>query len=355
MAVRNLSKDIDNVNQAEPSNSGAINLRQSDRRRRNGTIMLSGQAGSGKTTSALILAAGMLAERYTDKMQGVETYPIEPFKTKMYKDYSNIGHLIGIVDTEDRADCAAEQLYVDDKKRVYKLGNFLIANLSAPFTTDRYIASINALKKQGCQVIIVDSITEWWDHIVAHNTEGVSYWGKIKPEQDRLMKALFYDNDVQIIICAKASEKYQLDGGGNTGRSFSMKNLGLAPQIRDKFWFPPKALLLLDSDHRISIFNNKDNTGLFVNMRSISPVDGGMWEQWRSGKMSESARYIYKISVLLDVHGKEKIVKLRNKWYATMQLDAKTTKLAHLSEIQLVELYTYITAQIEKQEAELTF
>lgn len=85
-------------------------------------MALCGQAGSGKTLGALMIAQGLI------------------------KDMSKVG----FIQTETgRAEC-----YLKD------FPGFLVSNLSAPYTPERFIEAIEEAEKVGLKVLVIDSLSD---------------------------------------------------------------------------------------------------------------------------------------------------------------------------------------------------
>src|SRR5580700_10220292 len=97
-------------------------------------MSLSGTSGSGKTFSALLLAAGLAGP--TGK--------------------------VGMLDTEN----GRGSLYADSPGIVQAFPNgFSITQMDAPFPPKRYVEAINAAERAGINVLVIDSGTHEWEGV----------------------------------------------------------------------------------------------------------------------------------------------------------------------------------------------
>src|SRR6185312_9904499 len=79
-------------------------------------LQIKGPSGAGKTVSGIILAYGMMKEKYPD-----------------LSDYDIWGK-IGVIDTEHRRSL----VYVGMQKGPIKIGEFIHGDLEAPYSVQRY-------------------------------------------------------------------------------------------------------------------------------------------------------------------------------------------------------------------------
>jgi len=104
-----------------------MHLQKASRKKAKIKLCIQGPSGSGKTYSALLLAYGLC------------------------NDWSKIA----VIDTENYS----AELYSH-------LGEYNVIQLEAPFTPENYIKAIQLCEQSGIQVIILDSITHEWEHIL---------------------------------------------------------------------------------------------------------------------------------------------------------------------------------------------
>lgn len=157
-----------------------INIREVEGGQSKVLIAIAGISGSGKTYTALKIARGMV-------------------------DNPN---QIGFLDTEH----GRGSLYANILD-----GKFLIGDLYAPFSPDRYAKAIKEFQDAGVKVLIVDSVSHEWEgegscedianSLKADGTERkVADWKKAKFEHKKFMNAILHSN-MDMICCIRAREK----------------------------------------------------------------------------------------------------------------------------------------------------
>jgi hypothetical protein len=148
-------------------------------------IGLGGVSGGGKTYTALQLAWGMA--NYDAKK-------------------------VGFICSENKRGRLYSDSLVDANGEVHR---FLIGDLTAPFSPQRYIDAIAAFEKAGVEVLVIDSVSHEFEGIggledIAHagNPKNPA-WNKAKAEHKRFMNALL-QSPLHIIACMRAREKVKL-------------------------------------------------------------------------------------------------------------------------------------------------
>lgn len=140
-------------------------------------ILMYGLSQSGKTLSALRVAAG-----------------IEPNPAKR-----------GLLDTEGGQRGRA---YVDQIE-----GGYLYGALTAPYTPERYIEAVSDFERSGTSVLVIDSISHVWEgeggvlDMVEGATERneMAKWRKPKGRFAKLKRRLLH-RDMHIILCSRAKQ-----------------------------------------------------------------------------------------------------------------------------------------------------
>lgn len=185
-----------------------IQIRKAQREGARLVIGLAGISGSGKTYSALQLAYG-LANQDASK--------------------------VGFIDTENRRG----SLYSDALPEP-----FLIGDLYAPFSPQRYIEAIHEFQNAGVQVLVIDSVTHEWEgsggceEIASNTTSRMSDWKKAKAEHKRFMNAML-QCDMHIIACIRAREKVDFTNPKEP------RSLGVQPIQEKNFMFEMTASLMM--------------------------------------------------------------------------------------------------------------
>ncbi len=207
--------------------------------------MFMGATGSGKTVGALITAKGIIKAMYPD---------LDPNSKEFWSK-------IGIVDTEHNR----SKVYADTSVGGTYIGKFYHIEFEPPFDVESYIAAIEALKKIGVEVVIVDSITHAWDDaggiLELHQNMGgqFSTWHKINPIIKKLYSAFTADDSIHIISTVRSKIKYEA-AATETGK-MKISKIGLKPVMRDDFEYEVLTALHFDEDHKVTVI--KDNTHVF--------------------------------------------------------------------------------------------
>lgn len=146
---------------------------------------LSGGTGSGKTFTAMLIAAGLSAG--------------EPF---------------AVIDTEN----GRASHYADDFR-------FDVVDLTAPYTPQRYQQAIDACVKGGRKVVVVDSMSHEWegvgglleqhDKLMGGNqNKNLSAWIQPKADHRKFVNYLL-QLDAHVILCFRAAEKVEAKRGAD--------------------------------------------------------------------------------------------------------------------------------------------
>lgn len=185
-----------------------IQIRKAQREGARMVIGLAGQSGSGKTYSAIQLAYGLAG---------------------------GVGEKVGFLDTENRRG----SLYADTVPEP-----FLIGDLYAPFSPQRYIDAILEFQKAGVEVLVIDSVSHEWEgtggceEIASGSTNKVIGWANAKAQHKRFMNTLL-QCDMHIIACIRAREKIDFSDPKNP------RPLGIQPICEKNFMFEMTASLMM--------------------------------------------------------------------------------------------------------------
>lgn len=175
-------------------------------------IAIAGTSGSGKTLTALLMARGMV----------------------------NKASEIGFLDTENKRG----SLYHDALD-----GKFMIGDLYAPFSPDRYAQAIKEFQDAGVKVLVIDSVSHEWeaeggvdDIANAPKANGdarkIANWVGGKKEHKKFMGALLYSS-MDLICCIRAREKTDFKDPNKP------VSLGIQPICEKNFMFEMTASILM--------------------------------------------------------------------------------------------------------------
>ena len=199
-----------------------MNLQRASRKKAKIKLCLQGPSGSGKTYSALLLAFGLC------------------------NDWSKIA----VIDTENHS----AELYSH-------LGEYNVIQLEAPFTPESYIKAIQLCEQSGIQVIILDSITHEWEHILeAHaSLTGNSFtnWQKVGLRHKTFMQAIL-SSKAHIIATIRTKQDYVLNE--RNGKLVPEK-VGLKAVQRDGLDY--EFTVVFDLNMKNNAASSKDRTGVF--------------------------------------------------------------------------------------------
>lgn len=189
-------------------------------------LAIAGPSGSGKTMSALRMAQA-------------------------------IGKKIALIDTEN----GSASLYADRFQ-------FDVAILEPPFTTDKYIAAIEAAERSGYDVIIIDSASHAWageggtlDKKAALDARGgnnYTNWRGPKADYTKLKNA-FLHSSAHIICTIRSKQAYAIVD--DSGKS-KVQKLGLDPIAEPGIEYEFTVVFDVAADHKAQA--SKDRTSLFA-------------------------------------------------------------------------------------------
>ncbi len=232
-------------------------------------MSISGTSGSGKTYSALLLAAGLAGP--TGR--------------------------VGFIDTENGRGC----FYADSPGIVAALPQgFEIIDLDAPFTPARYIEAIDAAEKAGINVLVIDSGSHEWE-----GTGGCSAmaeadknrWNRAKKENRKYVYRLLYST-MHIIVCLRAREKSKIipKAESGTGKE-EVISLGVLPICEKNFVYEMLVSLQLDekTHHALPVKVPEPLKNTFPGTRLIGLADGQAIREWNErGAVGDASERLQK-------------------------------------------------------------
>ena len=228
-------------------------------------ITIAGVSGSGKTFSALLLAAGLAGDGK-----------------------------VGLLDTENRRG----QMYETNAKiRAALPQGYKYAEMRAPFSPSRYAEYIDAFEKAGCSVLIVDSGSHAWEGVggcsdIAENNKlrGTPNWIMAKREHKRLMHRMMA-SPMHIIFCIRAREKIKVVRGDDGKEKFVP--IGLQPIQEKNFTFEQTVSVMLDEvTHEFNFIKQcpEDLRPILVGQKLLSKEIGVKLKAWADGGAAPVAK-----------------------------------------------------------------
>jgi len=229
-----------------------LTLKKATRKQLKLKIALNGSAGSGKTTSALLIAYGL---------------------TKSWDK-------IAVIDTENRS----SELYVGMKVNDITIGEFNTIQISKPYAPEKYTEAINmCLNESEIECIIIDSASHEWEGsggiLDIHNSmTGNSFtnWGKLTPRHNKFIETIVNANK-HIIATFRAKSDYVMQE--KNGKQVPEK-IGLKAITREGVDY--EFTLCFDIDIKHNANASKDRTNLFMDKPEfvISVDTGNTLKQW---------------------------------------------------------------------------
>jgi len=196
---------------------GILQIEEAQREGARLVVGLAGISGSGKTFSALQLA-----------------YGLANFNAKK----------IGLLCTENKRDRLYSDAIKNDKGEVQR---FLVGDLYAPFSPERYCDAIQEFADAGVEVLVIDSVSHEWNgpggcEDIAHQAGAkVAKWNDAKREHKRFMNKML-TAPLHVIACMRAQEKTKMEVvNGKT----TYTPMGILPICEKNFTFELTASMMV--------------------------------------------------------------------------------------------------------------
>ena len=238
--------------------------RRAKRQMLTAAVQIVGPSGSGKTLGALIIAYGMMKEKYPEA------------------DDDFLWSKIGVIDTEHERSLIYEGMYYNG----VTIGEFMYVNLTAPYSLERYVQAAQVLIKQdGVEVLIIDSASHAWEGDggvmdYQHKLGGrFQDWNRANKEAYNPLVSLLTGEmfGVHTISTSRAKQEYTMEPD-EVGKQ-QIKKLGLKPVQRDTLEYEMQIVFRLDMDHMFE--TSKDNSSIFEGKRELLvPEHGKILFQW---------------------------------------------------------------------------
>jgi len=221
-------------------------------------------SGGGKTLGALLIAYGLMKEKY-------------PSETDAFR-----WGKIGIIDTEN----GSGELYVGSEVAGIKIGEYNAITLNPPFDVEKYIQGMDLCLDNSLEVCIIDSSTHLWSgegglldkQNVAAKRGGNSYtaWRDITPQHNKFVDKML-QSSIHVIATMRSKQEYvqEKDSNGKT----TIRKLGLEPEQRKGMEYEFTTFFDIDTEHMA--FGSKDRTSMFdQKLFKITPKTGQEIMAW---------------------------------------------------------------------------
>ena len=248
----------------------ALELRKAQRSKAFLRLGIASPSGGGKTLGSLLIAYGLMKEKY----------PNESDEFCWEK--------IAIVDTENKSG----ELYVGAEVESINLtiGEYNAITLTAPFKADKYINAIRLCEENGIEVCIIDSTTHLWSgegglleqqgNISARSNNSWTAWREITPMHNRFVETMLQSN-LHIIATMRSKQEYVQEKDEKTNKT-SVKKLGMEPQQRKGMEYEFTTFFDISAEHQA--YGSKDRTSMFdQEYFKITPDTGKKMMAWLQG------------------------------------------------------------------------
>lgn len=232
-------------------------IKRAERKQARLRLAFQGSSNSGKTTTALLVALGVV--------DGLVEAGVIPH---------SLDARIGVIDTERQS----ASLYSH-------LGAFDVIELGPPYTTERYAKALHALENAGYPVIIIDSLSHEWMGAggILSMADKFGDWKDATPVHDEFVDAMLR-SPAHLMVTMRSKTAWVLEKKQN--RSGQMvdtpRRVGLAPVQRPGIEYEFTTLLMLDNYGK-EVTVVKDRTEIFAKGETIAALkrsDGGKLVKW---------------------------------------------------------------------------
>jgi hypothetical protein len=225
----------------------AMTLKKAQRSKSFLRLGLASPSGGGKTAGALIIAYGLLKEKYP-KLPDNE-----------------IWSKIAIIDTER----GSGELYVGSEIAGLKFGVYNAITLTPPFEVSKYIQAMDLCEQSGIEVCILDSTTHAWsgegglleqqNNAAKRTNNSWTAWRDITPQHNKFVDKML-QSPMHVIATMRSKQEYVQEKDEQTNKT-TVRKLGMEPEQRKGMEYEFTLFLDIDVDH--NAYGAKDRTTLF--------------------------------------------------------------------------------------------
>lgn len=236
LVVAPIYKRSDSEPQPTAPKPGSMSIRKASRQRGKIKLAITGQSGSGKTATALLVASGIV-----------------PWER------------IVLIDTEESGDNYEGQIVGG-----VEIGPYNVLKMEAPYTPQNYMRALDLAEQEGMELAIIDSLSHAWtgeggaldkqNRIQNSGTSSFASWQKPKQENRRLLERITHSK-IHTISTMRSKMDTQLVEGENGKKE--VRNFGLAPIQEKDTVYEFDLVINLDREHQAQV--TKDRTNQFTN------------------------------------------------------------------------------------------
>lgn len=237
-----------------------IEIKEADRAGARLVFAFGGESGMGKTMAALFFG-----------------YGLANFNAKK----------LGFLDCDNRRG----RLYADKLPNKEK---FWIADLTPPYSPERFIEAIESFQASGVEVLIIDPASYEWDgiggclEIVKALVTNADKWGIVKPRHQAFVKYML-QSPMHIICCLRAKEKTKIEKVWDEDKKKNVQKytpMGVQMIQEKNFKFELTASLLMhDEGKRQTVIKCPSDLRPFLGRGAgyITAEDGKAVRDWIDG------------------------------------------------------------------------
>lgn len=241
-----------------------LELRKAKRSQAYLKLGISAPSGGGKTLGALLVAYGMLKEKYKGMPDG------------------EIWGKIAVIDTEN----GSGELYVGSEVDDVKIGEYNAITITAPFEVEKYTRAVKLCEEAGMEVCIIDSMTHAWSgegglleqqgNVAKRSGNSYTAWRDITPQHNTFVSTIL-QCPMHVIGTMRAKQEYAQEKNDN-GKTV-VRKLGMEPEQRKGMEYEFTVFFDVDSEH--TAFGSKDRTSMFDQKYfRITPETGRKIMRW---------------------------------------------------------------------------
>jgi hypothetical protein len=224
-------------------------------------MSVSGVSGSGKTYSALLLAAGLAGP----------------------------GGKVIMIDTEN----GRGKMYADAPGIVAALPQgYDYMELTPPFSPARYIQALDVAERAGFKVAVIDSGSHEWEGIGGCSDIAETHkkrWAEAK-KQNKYYVLRLLNSSMHVIICLRAREKTTVipANKSKSGRE-EYESKGILPVAEKNFVFEMMCSWMVEETSHLAVPVKlpEQFQGLFTQAKLLTKADGDAIRLWNEGGKAE--------------------------------------------------------------------
>lgn len=253
-----------------------MELKKAQRTKAKLKLGISAPSGGGKTLGALLIAFGLMKEKYPNLKE------------------EELWEKIAIIDTEN----GSGELYVGKEIANTRIGQYNAITLEPPFDADKYTDAIGLCHKSGMEVCIIDSTTHLWSgeggllqkqgEVAKRTGNSYTAWRDITPQHNRFVDKML-QTDMHIIATMRSKTDYvqEKDPQGKT----IIRKVGLAPIQKDGMEYEFTLFLDINVDHEA--YASKDRTSIYDGKTfKITPEVGETLMEWLEGGTTKAKEVV---------------------------------------------------------------